>query len=67
MPEATPKREAVRERIFEITFVGRGQLLQGLETGCKRAAESKYTWVLCWTDSWTIGEMASSRSVGMID
>ena len=24
------------------------------------------TWVLCWTDSGTMGEMASSRSVGMI-
>lgn len=27
---------------------------------------SKLTLVLCWTDSWTMGEMASSRSVGMI-
>ena len=24
-----------------------------------------YTWVLCWTDSCTIGEIACSRSVGM--
>ena len=46
--------------------MGTGQLLQGLEMGCKGAVGSEYTWVLCWTDSWTIGEIASSRSVGMI-
>lgn len=47
--------------------MGKSQWLQGLELGCKRDLGSKYTWVLCWTDSWTRGEMASSRSVGMID
>lgn len=35
--------------------------------GGKRGVGNECTWVLCWTDSWTIGEMASSRSVGMID
>lgn len=32
---------------------------------CQRHMWSCHTWVLCWTDSGTIGDIASSRSVGM--
>ena len=52
--------------MFEITCWERSVAAGLGSDGERRNVGSEYTWVLCWTDSLTIGEIASSRSVGMI-
>jgi hypothetical protein len=66
VPAATPKSDAVRLRMFEMTC-GESEsvtVLCRIEAMQWRSVEviDKRTWVLCWTLLATIGLMASSRS-----
>lgn len=71
MPDATPKREALRLRMLETTcFWERAECVSGDgmvggDVGLFRGG-GVGTWVLCCTLSCTMGCMASSRSSIMV-
>ena len=53
--------------MFEMTYGEESVVKRTWKWLARDMDERGCTWVLCWIDSGTIGEISSSRSVGMAD